>query len=201
MKEMMKNAAILLAITIIAGGILGTVYEVTKAPIAETEAKAAMEAYKEVFSAADSFEEVLIPEDDATLADGGYAETTLNGLLEAKDAAGELLGYVFILTNHEGYGGDIQFTMGLTNDGVLNGISLLAIAETPGLGMKAEDVVVPQFVNKQATSFSVSKTGATNDSEIDAISGATITTDAIVNGVNSGVVYFQKVLKGGSANE
>lgn len=95
----------------------------------------------------------------------------------------------------------IQFTMGLTNEGVLNGISLLAISETPGLGMKAEDVIVPQLVNKQAVSFSVTKTGAADDSQIDAISGATITTNAIVNGVNGGLVYFRNVLKGDSANE
>ena len=201
MKEMMKNAAILLAITIIAGGILGTVYEVTKAPIAETEAKAAMEAYKEVFSAADSFEEVLIPEDDATLADGGYAETTLNGLLEAKDAAGELLGYVFILTNHEGYGGDIQFTLGVSLDGTTNGISILSISETPGLGMEAESVLQPQFAGKNVEMFEYTKTGVASEHQIDAISGATITTNALTNGVNAGLYYFQTNLEGGAVNE
>lgn len=201
MREMIKNAAILLAITVIAGGVLGTVYEVTKAPIAETEAKAAMEAYKEVFSDAASFDEVELSADDTTLAEGGFAETTLNGLLEAKDASGNLMGYVFILTNHEGYGGDIQFTMGVGLDGTTNGISILAISETPGLGMEAESVLKPQFAGKKVEQFEYTKTGAASEHQIDAISGATITTSALTNGVNAGLYYFQTNLEGGAVNE
>lgn len=204
MKNVIKDAMILFAITLVAGLLLGVVYDVTKAPIAAQKEKAKTEACQNVFADAASFEvyEGFTTEAAASvLAEAGITGADIDEVMTAKDESGTAVGYVLTVSSHEGYGGDIQFTMGLTNDGVLNGISLLAIAETPGLGMKAEDVVVPQFVNKQATSFSVSKTGATNDSEIDAISGATITTDAIVNGVNSGVVYFQKVLKGGSANE
>ena len=204
MKNVIKDAMILFAITLVAGLLLGVVYDVTKAPIAAQKEKAKTEACQNVFADAASFEvyEGFTTEAAASvLAEAGITGADIDEVMTAKDESGTAVGYVLTVSSHEGYGGDIQFTMGLTNDGVLNGISLLAIAETPGLGMKAEDVVVPQFVNKQATSFSVSKTGATNDSEIDAISGATITSDAIVNGVNSGVIYFQKVLKGGSANE
>jgi hypothetical protein len=61
--------------------------------------------------------------------------------------------------------------MGVTLDGTLNGISLLSISETAGLGMKAGDVLVPQFENKQVESFTYTKSGAANDSEIDVISG------------------------------
>lgn len=60
--------------------------------------------------------------------------------------------------------------------------------------MKAGDVLVPQFENKQVESFTYTKSGSTNDSEIDAISGATITTRAIVNGVNGGLQFFHAVL-------
>ncbi len=204
MKNVIKDAMILFAITLVAGLLLGVVYDVTKAPIAAQKEKAKTEACQNVFADAASFEvyDGFTTEAAASvLAEAGITGADIDEVMTAKDESGTAVGYVLTVSSHEGYGGDIQFTMGLTNDGVLNGISLLAIAETPGLGMKAEDVVVPQFVNKQATSFSVSKTGATNDSEIDAISGATITSDAIVNGVNSGVIYFQKVLKGGSANE
>lgn len=204
MKNVIKDAMILFAITLVAGLLLGVVYDVTKAPIAAQKEKAKTEACQNVFADAASFEvyEGFTTEAAAAvLTEAGMTGADIDEVMTAKDASGAVAGYVLTVSSHEGYGGDIQFTMGLTNDGVLNGISLLSIAETPGLGMKAEDVVVPQFVNKQATSFSVSKTGAADDSQIDSISGATITTDAIVNGVNSGVVYFQKVLKGGSANE
>ena len=101
----------------------------------------------------------------------------------------------------EGYGGDIQFTLGITNEGTTNGISILAISETPGLGMEAESVLKPQFEGKKAAQFNYTKTGAVSEDQIDAISGATITTNAVTNGVNAGLYYFQNVLGGGMADE
>lgn len=50
--------------------------------------------------------------------------------------------------------------------------------------MNAEKVLIPQFAGKQVPLFAYTKTGSTSDNEIDAISGATITTNAFVNGVN-----------------
>ena len=47
-----------------------------------------------------------------------------------EDASGETLGYAFTITDSEGYGGDIQFAMGVQNDGTLNGISILSIVKT-----------------------------------------------------------------------
>ena len=127
----------------------------------------------------------------------------IDEVMQALDGSGQLLGYVITVTDHEGYGGDIQFSMGVTLDGTLNGISLLSISETAGLGMKAGDVLVPQFENKQVESFTYTKSGAANDSEIDVISGATITTNAIVNGVNGGLMFFHSVLSeaGGGIDE
>ena len=199
MKEMLKNAGILLAITVIAGFILGAVYQITKGPIAEAEAAAAMEAYKEVFTDATDFTEIEV--DTAALTAGGIMGSDINTVLEAKGADGSLLGYVFVITNHEGYGGDIQFTLGVSNDGTTNGISILAISETPGLGMEAESVLKPQFEGKKAAQFNYTKTGAVSEDQIDAISGATITTNAETNGVNAGLYYFQNVLGGGMADE
>ena len=119
----------------------------------------------------------------------------------AKDSAGSTIGYVITVTTKEGYGGDIQFTMGVREDGTVNGISLLSISETAGLGMRADEVLKPQFAGKQVEKFSYTKSGATADNQIDAISGATITTNAVTNGVNAGLYYFRTVLGGGSANE
>lgn len=68
--------------------------------------------------------------------------------------------------------------------------------------MKAEEVLKPQFTNKKAESFEYVKTGAMGDQQIDAISGATITTHAVTNGVNAGLYYFHNMLmEGGSGNE
>lgn len=215
-KSMIKDALILFAITLAAGLLLGFVYDVTKEPIAEQKAKAKAEACKNVFAAADSFETVtrhdvefvtgigevlefdafIIKEDDSTkyLATNMESNVDIDEVMRALDSSGQLLGYVITVTDHEGYGGDIQFSMGVTLDGTLNGISLLSISETAGLGMKAGDVLVPQFADKKVESFTYTKSGSTNDSEIDAISGATITTNAVVNGVNAGLLFFQDVL-------
>ena len=196
-KSMIKDALILFAITLVAGLLLGFVYDVTKEPIAQQKAKAKAEACKNVFAEADSFEAV-VSEDGPT----AYFVADLNSnvdideVMQALDSSGQLLGYVITVTDHEGYGGDIQFSMGVTLDGTLNGISLLSISETAGLGMKAGDVLVPQFANKKVESFTYTKSGSTSDSEIDAISGATITTNAVVNGVNGGLLFFQNVLAG-----
>ena len=202
MKGMIKDALILFAITLIAGLMLGVVNDITKEPIAQQEQKAKNEACQNVFAAADSFEAQELADSaqiEQVLTDAGISGADIDELMAAKDASGALLGYVITVTDHEGYGGDIQFSMGITNEGTLNGISLLSISETAGVGMRDGEVLVPQFADKNVSKFTYTKTGATADSEIDAISGATITTNAVVNGVNAGLAYFDKILKGGSA--
>ena len=196
MKSMFKDACILFAITLIAGILLGGVYQITKDPIARQEELAKINASKEVFADASEFEQ-----DPSFAGDGPtsvynvqFPMESIDNCQKALSADGELLGYVLTVTTREGYGGDIRFMMGIRNDGTLNGISLLSISETAGLGMQAEDVLVPQFAGKNAVEFQYTKDGATSDSEIDAISGATITTNAVTNGVNAGLYYFHSVL-------
>lgn len=204
MKSIMKDALILFAITLAAGLLLGVVYDITKEPIAAQKEKTKTQACQNVFREAagfETYEELDAETASAVLAEAGITGADIDEVMYAKDASDSVLGYVITVTDHEGYGGDIQFSMGITKEGMLNGISLLSISETAGLGMKAGDVLVPQFTDKQVERFYTTKTGSANDSEIDAISGATITTDAIVNGVNGGLAYYQNVLKGGSADE
>ena len=202
MKEMMKNTGIMVAITLIAGLLLGIVYQVTKEPIAVEEAKAKQEACQEVFADASSFDAVEVAAvEESAWSSAGYGQETIDEVMMAKDSAGETLGYVVTVTTKEGYGGDIRFTLGVRMDGTVNGISILSISETAGLGMRAEEVLKPQFADKNVEKFEYTKSGATSESQVDAISGATITTNAVTNGVNAGLYYFQTQLKGGSENE
>ncbi|MCR4788360.1 MAG: RnfABCDGE type electron transport complex subunit G [Lachnospiraceae bacterium] len=205
MKNMIKDALILFAITLIAGLALGAVHFITEEPIRIAEEKALNDSYREVFGNASTFEEVpgfADPQsaDKTQWTAKGFDKVNINKALIAKDASGNTLGYVFDVTSHEGYGGDIEFTMGVTADGVLNGISLLSIKETAGLGMRAEEVLKPQFASKPVQEFEVTKTGSTSDSQIDAISGATITSKAITKAVNAGLDYYS-TLTGGAGNE
>lgn len=204
MKEMLKNAAVLLIITLAAGFLLGFVYNLTKDTIAKRELEDKMNAYKEVFDIADSFTEVdnFMNDDVRKKLDlAGFENEDINELNKAIDSNGNCLGYVMTITTHEGYGGDITFTIGVANDGTMNGMSILSISETAGLGMNADKVLKPQFANKNVEQFVYSKTGAMAENEIDAISGATITTNAVTNGVNTGLYYFNTYLKEGTANE
>ena len=199
---MMKDTVILLVITLISGLLLGLVYQITKEPIAAQQEKAKQEACQEVFAEAAYFSAIEVVELDAQIwAEAGYAEETIEEVMAAQNDAGETLGYVITVTTKEGYSGDIRFSIGIKEDGTVNGISILEIAETAGLGMRAEEVLKPQFTDKVVEKFEYTKSGATSDSQVDAISGATITTNAVVNGVNAGLYYFQTELKGGSTNE
>ena len=106
-------------------------------------------------------------------------------------------GYVITTTDKDGFGGSIQITVGLTTDGTVNGVSILSISETAGLGMKAKDDPSwgKQFAGKKVESFSVVKdgSGSGDDAKIDAISGATITSKAVTGAMNSCLAYFQSL--------
>lgn len=93
-------------------------------------------------------------------------------------------------------------SVGILNDGTVKGVEMLSIGETAGLGMKADESDFKnQFKDKQVEKFSYTKTGEEGDDKIDAISGATITTNAVTNAVDSALVYFQNELGGGVKNK
>lgn len=181
---------------------LGAVYEITKAPIANAQEEAKQEAYKQVFEDADSFDDLEVDAKEAAeavKAAGVDDGAEINEAVEAKQG-GETIGYVITATDPNGYGGDIQVSVGIQNDGTVNGIAILSINETAGLGMKAsEPEFYEQYSGKQTDHFYVSKDGGEGE-QIDAISGATITTRAVTGAVNASLGYYQNVL-GGSADE
>lgn len=200
--KIIKDALALTLITLVAGVTLGGVYEITKDPIAKQEAQAKAEAYEQVFTDAAAFEAVEM-DDTLTktirdqLDQEGYKAQSIEEVMRAEDQSRETLGYAFTVVTSEGYGGDIQFSMGVQNDGTLNGISILSIGETAGLGMNADTPAFKdQFVGKQVEKLQYTKNGATQDDEINAISGATVTTNAMTNGVNAGLCAF-RVMEGG----
>lgn len=195
---LVKDALILFAITLVAGFGLGAVHEITLEPIAAAEAEAQQEAYETVFEDADSFVELpgFSAEDAAAvLAENGYEEDSIESCVQAVDADGSLLGYVINATDPNSYGGDVTLSLGVRVDGTVNGYSLTEINDTAGLGMKAkEEAFYSQFEDKQVEAFVVTKTGATSDEEIDAISGATISSTAVTNAVNAGLCYYRYLM-------
>jgi electron transport complex protein RnfG len=201
-KNIIKDAIMLTIITLVAGLFLGFVYEITKEPIKQQQEIAKQKAYKAVFSDAKEFvadNSIDLTTAPAVLEATGYTKESINEALAAVDDSGNVIGYVMNVTTSEGYGGDILFSMGIRTDGTVNGYEILTISETAGLGMKAKEAAFKdQYANKQVDKFQYTKAGATAENEIDAISGATITTNAITNGVNAGIAYFKSITEGGN---
>ncbi|HCM91303.1 MAG TPA: FMN-binding protein [Lachnospiraceae bacterium] len=197
MKNSIRAVLTLTIITIVAGACLGYVYELTKQPIEAKTLEAKLNAYKAVFpDAADFKEDASINTGDSAsvLAEEGYKDETVDECLRAVDGSGNPLGYVMTVTTAQGYGGDITISLGISDDGTLNGIEILEISETAGLGMKADTPEFKgQFAGKQVSRFNYTKTGAAAEYEIDALSGATITTNAMVSAVNAGLAYADHI--------
>ncbi len=200
-KGIVRDAIILFIITLIAGFGLGAVHEITLAPIQAAQAAAATATYQEVYPDAVSFEELADLEAVTAaateeLAGKGFGKVSVDDAKLAKDASGNTIGYLITTTSKEGYKGDIQVATGITTEGNITGIGFLSIDETPGLGMKAkEPAFKDQFSGKPAATFTVSKTGATSDDQVNAISGATFSSNATTNAVNAAVYFAENCIK------
>ncbi len=193
MNKIVKNTLILTMITLVAGLGLGLVYEVTKAPIAQAQETAKKEAWQMVFPEADinDFEQVELDEKAAGKA---LADMGVNGTIDEACTVGDM-GYVVTATDKDGFGGSITVTVGITSDGTVNGVSILSINETAGLGMKAaEPAFYGQYEGKQTEKFVVSKDGGEGE-PIDALSGATITSRSVTGAVNAALGYYQAVFQ------
>ena len=201
-KKIVHDALILTAFTLVLGLMLGVVYELTKEPIAAAEKAALDEADKVVFAYAACFEEEASFDAEAAatvIAASEYPNDEITAVNKALDGSGNVLGYVINVTSHEGSQADISFSVGIQNDGTLNGYSITAISETPGLGVLVqEEPFYSQFQGKAEESYSVVKSAPAADNEIQAVTGATISSRAITNGVNACLVYFRDALQGGN---
>jgi electron transport complex protein RnfG len=114
-----------------------------------------------------------------------------------KDASGNVVGYGISVNNTEGFDGSITLSVGISSDGTVTGISFTELHETAGMGMRAdEDDFKSQFVGVNVSSFTLNKKGgSTADDEIDSISGASITSNAVVNAVNAALDFFASNLQ------
>lgn len=191
----MKDAFTLFAITLISGLALGAVYEVTKGPIEQATIAANNATYKEVFAEAESFEELVdvdLAGCNAQLAGSEFGNVAVESVMAAKDAAGAELGYVVNSYSMDSYGGKVGISVGIKDDGSITAVGFREISDTPGLGLKAKDAAFKdQYIGKIAEKLTVVKGGGAGDAEINAISGATITSSAVTNAVNAALFFNQ----------
>ena len=200
MKGIMKDAAILCVITLIAGFALGLVHEVTLEPIAAAQLAANTATYQEVYPDAAGFQisdelQSAVDSWGEEISSQGYGNVTVDAAQEALDADGNVIGYLITSTSTDGYNGTIQVATGITAEGQITGIGFLSISETPGLGMNAENPEFKdQFAGKSLQTFEVTKTSPSADNQIAAISGATFTSSAVTGAVNAAVYFAENCI-------
>ena len=163
----------LFLITTVVAGLLGLVNYMTADTIAEQIAQKAENAMRQVLEA-DGYEPLDVPEDSAVTA--AYR-------------AGDK-GYV-VRVAPNGFGGAIDMMVGVDVSGAVTGVAIVSQSETASLGANCtrEDFRA-QFAGKTG-SLSVSKDGG----EIEALTGATVTSRAVTEGVNTALEFVQEVLK------
>ena len=185
MKDILKLGVTLFAICAVAALVLGVTNNITAPVIEERNIQASNEARKIVLSEADEFKEL----------DGMNSDIVLEVYEGIKD--GQVIGYT-IKTSSKGYGGAIELMVGISKDGKITGVEIGNHSETPGLGSKAtEPMFKNQYVNKDVlNSLLVVKGSTNNDNEISAISGATITSNGVTNGVNAAMKIYNEKLSG-----
>ena len=180
MKDFLKLAGTLCIITFLAAALLCGVNAMTEDQIAANAEKKRNDAMNAILTSADSFTEV---------ADGIFEGT----------ADGQTVGYC-VTSVGIGYGGEVSMMVGINTDYSIAGIEILSHGETAGLGANCtNDSFKSQFSGKEYPLVAVKGAAATNG-QISAITGATITSRAVVSGVNNAIERLEDtgLMEGGA---
>lgn len=171
--EIIKPVLVLVCICLVVTALLAYINSVTSPIIAKAEQEKTEQAMSEVLAEADGFNPLEIENLPERVTEVYSAQ---NGS-----------GYVFMLTT-KGYGGDMKLICGMKADGTIEQCKTLSHAETSGLGSKtAEDPYRNQYCGKNADTLS----------EVDAITGATISSTAYKNAIEDAFKAFDMVKEAG----
>ena len=189
-KDMFKLGLNLLIISAVAALLLALTNSVTSSTIAQRNEQANAEARKLVLESAQDFEQVKDVKTDNSKG------VEVSEIYEAKDASGNTVGYTLKVLP-SGYGGTIELMVGIDSaKGQVSGLNVVSNSETAGLGAKSTDPEFSdQYKGNPLEELSVLKNGTPGDTEIKAISGATITSTAVTNGVDAAIEVYNNSLK------
>ncbi len=170
-KEILKPALLLFVICVCITALLAGTNKLTAAKIAQNAVENEEASRQTVLPDADEFK----TEDDCAV---GYKD-------------GKVIGYVYV-TSAKGYGGDVQIMTGITTDGTISGVVVLDHDETPGLGANCEkESFRSQYMQSvPADGFTVVKNQTAGEGEIEALTGATISSRAVTDAVNEAVAMY-----------
>ncbi len=193
-KHTTKTAATLVAFAFTFTLLMTVVYQVTKDPIAKSEAEVRINLFHQV------------------IADDRYDNDVLNDtiaippnrLLGNKQASvahiarknGDPVALILEAVAHDGYSGDIKLLVAINLDGTISGVRVIKHTETPGLGDYI-DIVKSNWI-KLFDGESLSKTNSANwavkkdGGHFDYMAGATITPRAVISAVHKALQYFEE---------
>ncbi len=196
--KIIKPGIILLIICAIAGALLGFVNSVTVDPIAQQEGDKKSAAMEAVLPGAEFGDDSVVTLDEpingGQFSDPNFDLSDANITEYAVSDDG-----LAVSVSTDGYGGKVNMMVGIDTEGVITGVSVVSMSETPGLGANCQTEWIDQYAGKIAP-LNVVKTGDANESQIDAITSATITSKAVTRGVNTVYYAFEEgLLEGGAA--
>ena len=178
--KIVKLALVLFVVCAVIAGVLGVVYNITKPTIDRRAMEKTTAAFAAVLQA-DSYEEVDI---------SGYTlDQSINSVYKATDGSGYVVESTF-----SGAQGNITMVVGVKSDYTCSGISITEHSETSGLG------AVAASTSEAGVAFREQFIGVGEGvtvKDIDAISGATVTSKAVLYAVNAGLDFFRNVIMEG----
>lgn len=190
MKETLKLGLTLLLIAAISGAILAGANSITGPIIAEMDKEATFGAFFELFADADDFKDL----DEEKLNKISENHTAVTEAYEAVDASENGIGYV-LKAKAGGYGGDVFMAVGINNEGKVTGMKVVGHSETPSIGDRIEQPdFTESFVDKSAEGELKAVAAPAAEDEVLMLSGATVSTNAVMNGVNKALEAYRDVL-------
>jgi electron transport complex protein RnfG len=180
---MLKPMIALVVVTLVASFFLGLVFTITEGPIAEQKAKAETEAIANLIAGTTQTENVMKGEPIDS-------EVSITKITKCLNNDGQVLGHVLSVAP-KGYSGAIDIMVGITG-GVVQGVEIISHSETPGLGANADTPAFTGQYTGKTGSFNVIKIGPAGENEIQAIASATITSQAVTDGVNAALTFYSE---------
>lgn len=172
LKEYLVPTVTLFVICLVATFLLGMTNSVTEPIIEKLSVERELKSRQTVFPDAVSFGEAAVLDDGTSI-------------VAALDEAGSTIGYV-VVNSEKGYGGDISVMTGVDISGKVTGVNILDHSETAGLGANAANESFRSQFEGLISGITVSKDKA-GENSIDALTGATITSRAVVRAVNAAI--------------
>lgn len=183
-KELIRLAGVLFIITSVVAVLLGFVNNTTAPIIEQIAITKRNETMEEFFPECDftPLEDDIASVNNLKAAFVAYKNDEIQGVIAEVGPAG--------------YGGEINLIVAIDAQGAVIGASITKMSETAGLGSKAKDAGFLEQYAGQTGPFTVVKTGTGAEGEIQAISSATITTNAVTNGVRTALSFAEWYLGG-----